>query len=120
MGLNITFGTDRMPASPLFGIACAMSALFTNQQLSFADALRYYTETPSEYDESNRGKLEVGRRADVVVFDASLEERMHAAKEILERALEGEDVVDEVREFVAALQGRTLQGSQPAAATRPL
>jgi len=100
-GVNMMFGTDRMPASPLFAVWCAMNALYANQRLSFDEALKYFTETPAQFE----GR-EVG---ETVVFDARLHELLKDARlgedgvSLLQRAKNGDNVSGDIHQLVAEL-----------------
>ncbi len=100
-GVNMMFGTDRMPASPLFAIWCAMNALYANQRLTFDEALKYFTETPAQFE----GR-EVG---ETVVFDARLHELLKDARlgedgvSLLQRAKNGDNVSGDIHQLVAEL-----------------
>lgn len=100
-GVNMVFGTDRMPASPLFAIWCAMQALYANQRLSFDEALVYFTETPAAYE---------GRTTkETVMFDARLHELLgdsrknEAGLTLLERAKAGMNVSADIKALVEEL-----------------
>ena len=101
-GVNMMFGTDRMPASPLFAIWCAMHALYDNQRLTFDEALTYFTETPARFE---------GRKgSETVVFDASLHAVLQnprnnaAGISLLARAKNGEHVDGEINALVTDLR----------------
>lgn len=99
--VNMMFGTDRMPASPLFAIWCAMNALHANQRLTFDEALKYFTVTPAEYEGREVGKT--------VVFDARLHELLkdprvdESGVSLLQRAKNGDNVSGDIHELVAEL-----------------
>jgi predicted amidohydrolase YtcJ len=100
-GVNTMYGTDRMPASPLFAIWCAMNALYANQKLSFDEAIQYFTETPAAFE---------GRTTkETVVFDARLHELLrdprndHEGIALLERAKRGDNVNADIKQLVAEL-----------------
>lgn len=103
--LNMMFGTDRMPASPLFAIWCAMQALYANQQLSFEEALHYFTQTPAQFERDNRGQIAVGKKADLVLVDKTLPQMMAGESDLLRRRLNGQACQEEQSELQARLQG---------------
>lgn len=97
-GVNMMFGTDRMPASPLFAIWCAINALYANQRLTFDEAYKYFSETPAQFE---------GRESsETVVFDVRLHEILHDPRNdtkgvsLLERAKRGDNVNAEIKQLV--------------------
>ncbi|ELY42721.1 amidohydrolase [Natronorubrum tibetense] len=69
----LAFGSDCMPLDPLLGIQYAVNAGTEAQRLSVTEALRAYTRGAAYagFDEDRLGTLEVGKRADLVVLEAS-------------------------------------------------
>lgn len=100
-GLNMMFGTDRMPASPLFAIWCAMNALYANQKLTFDEAYKYFSETPAQYEGRDNGET--------VVFDARLHEILQDPRKdevgvsLLEQAKRGDNVSGDIKKLVSEL-----------------
>ncbi|MHC3437390.1 amidohydrolase [Natrialbaceae archaeon A-gly3] len=72
-GVPLAFGSDCMPLDPLFGVHHAVNAPIEDQRLSVTEALRAYTYggAYAGFDEDRLGTLEVGKRADLVVLEAS-------------------------------------------------
>ncbi|MEE9236807.1 MAG: amidohydrolase family protein, partial [Thermoplasmata archaeon] len=70
-GIQLAFGSDHMPFSPLFGVHWAVNAPFENQRLSVEEALRCYTHTPAyaSFEEGLKGTIEPGKLADLVVLE---------------------------------------------------
>ncbi len=69
-GLPIAFGSDSMPFSPLYGIYSAVTAPLRPQRLSVREAIACYTAggAYAAFDESNRGTIEKGKLADLVIL----------------------------------------------------
>ncbi len=90
-------GTDRMPASPLFAVWCAVNAAFPSQALTTEEALGLFTHAPAEYEESPRGTIEEGKRADILVFDRSMLEHLsNDPSDILIKRIEGDQQHDQI------------------------
>lgn len=72
-GVPLAFGSDCMPLDPLFGVQQAVTAPTSEQRLSVTEALRAYTygSAYAAFDEDRLGTIETGKRADLVVLDAS-------------------------------------------------
>ena len=72
-GVPLAFGSDCMPLGPLFGVRQAVTAPAEGQRLSVTEALRAYTRGAAYagFDEERLGTVAVGKRADLVVLDAS-------------------------------------------------
>jgi hypothetical protein len=72
-GVPLAFGSDCMPLGPLFGVEQAVTAPAEGQRLTVTQALRAYTRGAAYagFDEDRLGTLTVGKRADLVVLDAS-------------------------------------------------
>ena len=70
-GITLAFGSDSMPMSPLYGLHCAVNAPHPEQCVSIEEAISCYTEAGSHlsFEEEDKGRIEVGYRADVVVLD---------------------------------------------------
>lgn len=62
-----------MPLDPLFGIDCAVNAPVDSQRLTVTEALGAYTRGAAYagFDEDRVGTIEPGKKADLVVLDAS-------------------------------------------------
>ncbi|MFC4544031.1 amidohydrolase [Halosolutus amylolyticus] len=69
----LAFGSDCMPLDPLLGIHHAVNAPVDAQRLSVTEALRAYTRGAAYagFDEDRLGTVEAGKRADLVVLEAS-------------------------------------------------
>ncbi len=99
--VNMMFGTDRMPASPLFAIWCAMQALYANQKLTFDEAYRYFSETPAKFEGRSMGET--------VMFDARLHKILNDPRNddvgvsLLERAKRGDNINGDVKRLVEEL-----------------
>ena len=72
-GARLAFGSDGMPLDPLFGVHQVVTAPTEEQRLPVTDALRAYTAGAAYagFDEDRLGTIEVGKRADFVVLEAS-------------------------------------------------
>ena len=83
-GVPLAFGSDSMPLGPLEGIHHAVNAPTESQRLTVTEALRAYTQGAAYagHDEGRLGTIEVGKRADFVVLDASPWENEDSIREI--------------------------------------
>ena len=72
-GVPLAFGSDSMPMDPLLGVEHAVSAPHEAGRCTVGEALRAYTHGAAYagFDEDRLGTVEVGKRADLVVLDAS-------------------------------------------------
>jgi len=72
VGMPLAFGSDGMPVSPLYGLACAVCPPHRGQRLSLKEALTAYTAGGAYFahEETEAGGIQVGKRADLVVLDA--------------------------------------------------
>ncbi len=72
-GIPLAFGSDGMPIGPLYGIGLALDAPHPVQRLSWAEAVRAYTEGAAYAAGAERelGALARGRRADLVVLSGN-------------------------------------------------
>ncbi len=72
-GVPLAFGSDCMPLDPLLGVHHAVTTPAGDQRLSVTEALRAYTHGAAYagFDEDRLGTVEVGKRADLVVLEAS-------------------------------------------------
>lgn len=70
-GLECVFGSDGMPAGPLWGLKGAIEHPVESERMSPVDAVAGYTRRPHalEAHRRNAGSLEAGRIADMVVLD---------------------------------------------------
>ena len=70
-GVPLVFGSDKMPPGPLYGMSLAVDSPFESQQVTVDEALAAYTREAAyaEFQEEEKGTLEVGRLADAVVLD---------------------------------------------------
>ncbi|ELZ15155.1 amidohydrolase [Haloterrigena salina JCM 13891] len=83
-GVPLAFGSDCMPLDPLLGVHHAVNAPTEAQRLSVTEALRAYTRggAYAGFDEGRLGTVAVGKRADLVVLEASPWERTDRIDEI--------------------------------------
>jgi predicted amidohydrolase YtcJ len=72
-GVPLAFGSDCMPLDPLYGVQQAVTAPDERQRLTVTEALRAYTAGAAYagHDEDRAGTVEPGKRADLVVLEAS-------------------------------------------------
>lgn len=70
-GITLSFGSDHMPFSPLYGLHWAVNAPFEEQRLSVEEALRCYTQSAAyaSFEQDVKGTVEPGRLADLVVLE---------------------------------------------------
>ena len=83
-GAHLAFGSDCMPMDPLLGVHHAVNAPEADQRLGVTEALRAYTAGAAYagFDEDRLGTLEVGKRGDFVVLDASPWDATDAIRDI--------------------------------------
>ncbi|ELY72671.1 amidohydrolase [Natrinema pallidum] len=83
-GVPLAFGSDCMPLDPLLGVHHAVNAPTDRQRLSVTEALRAYTRgaAVAGFDDDRLGTVESGKRADLVVLEASPWERSDRIDEI--------------------------------------
>jgi predicted amidohydrolase YtcJ len=83
-GAPLAFGSDCMPLDPLLGIHWAVNAPAERQRLRVTESLRAYTlgAAYAGFDEDRLGTVEVGKRADFTVLDASPWERSEEIRDI--------------------------------------
>lgn len=69
-GVPLAFGSDCMPADPMFGVYAAMNHAVEEQRLTFEEALHAYTGGSAFACriEETRGSLEKGKQADIAVL----------------------------------------------------
>jgi len=72
-GVDVAFGSDGMPMDPLVGVDHAVNAPTEAQRLDVTEALRAYTlgGARAGLAEDEVGTVAVGKRADLVVLEAS-------------------------------------------------
>ena len=70
-GLDLAFGSDGMPISPLGGIHATVNAPFAEQRVTVDEAIEAYTRGGARlsFEEGVRGDVAVGAHADLVVLD---------------------------------------------------
>ena len=70
-GLDLAFGSDGMPPGPLYGLHGALDGPFPSQRITFDEAIAAYTlgGATFEFDEDEKGSLDPGKLADLVVLD---------------------------------------------------
>ena len=70
-GVDLAFGSDKMPPGPLYGIEHAVGADHASQRLSVDEAVAAYTRGAAHagFAEDERGRLCPGDVADAVVLD---------------------------------------------------
>jgi len=70
-GLPLAFGSDGMPPSPLFGMHGAIGGAYPRQRLTLTEAIDCYTVGSAHvgFEEDDKGSLDVGKWADLVVLD---------------------------------------------------
>ena len=71
-GVDLVFGSDKMPPGPLYGLSFAVESPYESQRLSVDEALAAYTRDAAyaEFWEDEKGTLEPGNLADAVVLDS--------------------------------------------------
>ena len=76
-GIRMSYGSDARPYGPLFGIQTAVTrarpgreVYAPEERVDVKDAIRFYTlgSAYMTFDEANRGSIEVGKLADLVVL----------------------------------------------------
>jgi len=75
-GIQLVFGSDGMPLSPLYGIHSVVNHEIPNIKMTMDEALAYYTceSAKSSFLEKKIGSLEKGKLADFIVLPVNLEE----------------------------------------------
>jgi len=80
-GIRLGYGSDGMPYDPLFGIWTAVTRTGhdgkiygADERVPLKDAIRYYTLGTAylNFDDQQRGSLEVGKVADMVVLSEDI------------------------------------------------
>jgi len=95
-GLTCVFGSDGMPAGPLYGLRGATEHPVPDEALTPAQAIACYTSRPHSLPvhERNAGVLEPGRLADFVVLDRNpLSEDLDTVK-VVRTIVDGKTVFD--------------------------
>ncbi|MEM0344164.1 MAG: amidohydrolase [Thermoplasmata archaeon] len=95
-GVELVFGSDCMPFSPLYGIHSAVNAPFPAQRIGALEALTAYTSAGAfaSFEEHDKGRLTGGMMADFVVLsrDPFEDTRNIRGIEVLKTVLGGETV----------------------------
>ncbi|MHA1910279.1 MAG: amidohydrolase [Candidatus Kariarchaeaceae archaeon] len=75
-GIQLVFGSDGMPLSPLYGIHSVVNHEIPNIKMTMDEALAHYTceSAKSSFLEKKIGSLERGKFADFIVLTVNLEE----------------------------------------------
>jgi hypothetical protein len=75
-GIQLVFGSDGMPLSPLYGIHSVVNHEIANIKMTIDEALVHYTceSAKSSFLEKEIGSLEKGKFADFIVLPVNLEE----------------------------------------------
>ncbi len=70
-GVQLGLGSDGMPLSPLFGLHWAVNGPYPNQRLTAEEAVNLYTAGSAwlGFEEREKGRIEPGMVADLVVLD---------------------------------------------------
>lgn len=70
-GVHLAFGSDCMPMGPNYGISLAVNSEHSCQKISMEEAINAYTSGGAYvlHEEAISGKIALGYRADLVVFD---------------------------------------------------
>jgi predicted amidohydrolase YtcJ len=70
LGIEVAFGSDCMPLSPIEGIKGACGHPEQEQRISVEEAIRAYTlgSAYAAFDENVKGSLESGKLADFVIL----------------------------------------------------
>jgi len=71
---KLSFGSDNMPLSPLFGIWSVVTHPIDDIRITVEEAIYHYTMAAaySSFEENIKGSLEVGKLADFVVLEKNL------------------------------------------------
>jgi hypothetical protein len=71
---KVCFGSDNMPLGPLFGIWSVAAHPIKDIQITAFEALYYFTlgAAYSSFEEEQKGSIEVGKYADLVVLDKDI------------------------------------------------
>lgn len=99
-GVDVAFGSDGMPMDPLVGVHHAVNAPTEAQRLGVTEALRAYTlgGARAGFEADEVGTVDPGKRADLVVLDASPWGRPDAIADLdVVMTVAGGDVVYDAR-----------------------
>lgn len=71
MGVDVAFGSDAMPMSPLLGIEGTVSAPFACQRMSLKEAIICYSKHSAKagFSFKREGEIQKGKEANLVVLD---------------------------------------------------
>jgi hypothetical protein len=74
--IMVAFGSDGMPFTPIYGIWSAVNHPIRSSRISLVEAVKCYTYNSAyaTFEEEYKGSLEVGKLADVTIFDRDLTE----------------------------------------------
>ena len=75
-GIMVCFGSDGMPFNPIYGIWSAVNHPIRSSRITLEEAVRCYTlnSAYAGFEEDLKGSVEVGKLADIAVFDRDLTE----------------------------------------------
>ncbi len=75
-GITLAFGSDGMPFNPIYGIWCAVNHPIKDNRITLEEAVMCYTlnSAYAGFQEDETGSIEVGKLADITVFDGDLTE----------------------------------------------
>jgi len=100
-GVNLLFGSDCMPFSPIYGIHSAVNAPHKSQRLRAEEAVAAYTRDASlgSFEEGFKGRLRKGMAADFIVLSRDIFATPSEISEarVLKTVLAGEVVYDVAR-----------------------
>ncbi len=90
-GINVAFGSDCMPPSPLYGLEGAVNHPVDGESIDGEEALRLYTEAGAffSFEEDIKGRIEEGFIADLVVLDCDPLERGFREAQVVELIIGG-------------------------------
>ena len=73
-GVTVAFGSDGMPLNPMFGIWGAVNHPVEESRISLVEAVKCYTlnSAYAAFQEDEVGSIEVGKLADIAVFNGDL------------------------------------------------
>lgn len=100
-GATLAFGSDCMPMGPSYGIGLSVNSPHPAQRITVEEAIRAYT-TGGAYllhEEHTTGKVEIGYRADLAVFDENYLTDLNSIgrKKALMTILDGDVVYDSMK-----------------------
>jgi predicted amidohydrolase YtcJ len=74
VGVVVAFGSDGMPFGPMFGIWGAINHPVEENRISLVEAVKCYTLNCAyaAFQEEKLGSIEIGKLADIAVFDGDL------------------------------------------------